>query len=135
MILFIQFCGCFGSKNQSRVPLARLVEFLIKNTWRNGKSRWIFLAVKGWPRVASAVYACICARLTCCTRMNGKNHIHITERVEGTSSHQYWLYLNGFNAPTVPSIACRPPRKEPSPSFLSFLLYLRSSPSSPLLSP
>lgn len=95
----------FGSKDQSFL-FRRLLEFLIKNAGTG--SWWIFLAVKGRSRVASIAYACICARLTCCTRMNGKNHIYITERVEGTPSHRYWLYLNGFNAPTVPSIVCRP---------------------------
>lgn len=63
---------------------------------------------------------CICARLTGYTRMNGKNHIHITERVEGTP--RYWLYLNGFNAPTVSSTAHRP-----EPPFLSFPISLSLS--------
>lgn len=124
----------FGSKNQSRVPLASARIFNKKYRGGTG-SRWIFLAVKGRPRVASAVYACICARLTCCTRMNGKNHIHIPERVEGTPSHRYWLYLNGFNAPTVPSIACRPPPRRTVLSLFSSLSPLFIVPPAPASHP
>jgi len=120
----------FGSKNQSRVPLAS-ARIFNKKYREERQAGGYFSRSKGGREWRVAVYACICARLTCCTRMNGKNHIHITERVESTPrSHRYWLYLNGFNAPTVPSIACRPSRRESrSFSFFFSVSALRHPPS------